>query len=76
MIFIQHHAPISLRQPKQGICVVHVFHVWYTRYCGGGGVEYLLHRLARHARARRGSIEQQRQGDAEAIRSPANEYCY
>ena len=67
--------PISLRQPKQGICVVHVFHVWYTRYCGGGGVEFLLHHLTRNAHARRDSIEQQRRGDAEATQSPASEYC-
>ncbi len=68
--------PISSRQPKKGICVAHVFHALYTRHYDGGGVEFLLYRLARHAHARRGSIEQQRQGDAEAIRSPAYEYCY
>ena len=75
-VFILQHSPISLRQLKQGICEVHVFHVWYTRHYDGGGVEFLLYRLARRAHARRDSIVQQLQGDAEAILSPASEYCY
>ena len=76
MIFIQHYTPISLRLLKQGICVAHVFHVLYTRHCGGGGVESLLHRLVRHVYARRGSIGQQRHSDAKATQFPASEYCY